>query len=351
MAARASTSNVFSRNSDVDPVARLIADPLVVLDASGSVLEMNPAARELTGLSAPVDSARVFVRNDRYATLLSNASGTSSRVIGSIDVRLASGETRRFSSHAVVLERGEAVRFAVQLLLAKEGQFSALTRRVDELNHEVALRRSAQARLEEALALNETLYRELHHRVKNHLQMVLGLFSAAAREAPDAAHQALIRKMQSQLSAIVEAQRLMYLAEDHRGVTADVMLRTLADVVPKAAGSEIKIECVTEPLLVPNDMAFPLALAANELLLNAVKHGATAPTPQIQMRLCSMGSEARLEIRDNGAGLPSQIPERRSSGLGLVRGLCRQLGARLDISGEHGASVMITFPTCQHDSD
>lgn len=327
----------------MDAIARLIADPVLVVDASGSVVEMNSPACALTGLAAPVVSGRVFELNDRYVTLLGNASGTSGRVIGALDVRTASGETRRVSAHAVALERGETLRFAIQLLLAEESRFEALTQQVTELNREVGLRRRAQARLEEALALNETLYRELQHRVKNHLQMMLGLFSSAAREATDPAHQALIRRMQSQLSAIVEAQRLMYVAERQRGVAADVMLRSLAEVIPKAAGSKLKIDCVTEPLVVSNDMAFPLALIANELLLNAIKHGATAPAPRVEMRLTTVGSEAQFEVRDNGTGLPEATPERRSSGLGLVRGLCRQMGARLDLAAGEGAAMTITF--------
>lgn len=332
------------KRSDVDPIARLIADPIVIVDASGAVLEMNLPARALAGVAGSVPSGHIFEQDERYSSLLASAYGVSGYVIGALDVLTASGETRRFAAHAVALERGDAPRFAIQLLLAKESQFEALTQQLTELNREVGLRRRAQAKLEEALTLNETLYRELQHRVKNHLQMMLGLFSAAAREAADPSHQALIRRMQSQLSAIVEAQRLMYVAEDQRGVSADVMLRNLAQVIPEAAGSKVRIECVIEPLVVSNDMAFPLALIANELLLNAIKHGATAPEPKIEMRLRALGSEARLEVRDNGAGLPPATSERRSSGLGLVRGLCRQMGARLDLGGEPGASVAITFP-------
>lgn len=327
----------------MDPIARLIADPLIVIDATGAVLEMNALARILTGLAPPTAPGRLFTLDDGYYTLLANASGTSGRVIGALGVRLASGETRRVSAHAVALERGDAPRFAIHLLLAEESQFGALTQQVKDLNREVGLRRRAQARLEEALALNGTLYRELQHRVKNHLQMMLGLFSSAAREATDPNHQALIRRMQSQLSAIVEAQRLMYLADEQRGVSADVMLRSLAEVIPKAAGSRVAINCETVPLVVSNDMAFPLALIANELLLNAIKHGATAPAPRIEMRLRMVGPEAQLEVRDNGPGLPATAPERRSSGLGLVRGLCRQMGARLDVVAAPGAAMTITF--------
>lgn len=345
MTARGNTSVECSRNgSDVEPIARLIADPLIVVDASGAVLDMNAQARALTGLVAPVGAECVFHLDDGYASLFASASGTASYVVGALDVRTASGETRRYAAHAVTLERGATPRIAIQLLLAKENQFRALTQQVTELNREIGLRRTAQARLEEALAGNETLYRELQHRVKNHLQMMLGLFSAAAREAADPSHQALIRRMQSQLSAIVEAQRLMYLADGQRGISADVMLRSLAEVVPSAAGSEVRIECVTEPLLVSNDVAFPLALIANELLLNAIKYGATAPVPRIEMRLRRDGMEAQLEIRDNGAGLQPAAGGRRSSGLGLVRGLCRQIGGRFDIRAAPGASVTVTFP-------
>lgn len=328
----------------MNPIARLITDPLVMVDGAGSILELNAQARALTGVAAPAPCGRVFVVDERYHSLISNASGTSGYVIGAVDVRTAAGQTQRFSAHGLAVDRGERPLFAIQLLVAKESQFRALTQQVTELNREIGLRRRAQAQLEEALAHNETLYRELQHRVKNHLQMMLGLFSAAAREATDPSHRALIHRMQAQLSAIVEAQRLMYLSEEHRGVWADQMLRALAEVIPGAAGSRLKIDCVTEPLMVSNDLAFPLALIANELLLNAIKHGATAPAPKIEMRLRSVGDEAQMEVRDNGPGLPAKGQERRSSGLGLVRGLCRQVGGRLDVAAGPGTTVTLTFP-------
>jgi len=331
----------------MDPIARLIADPLIVVDASGSVLEMNPHARALTGFDAPVGVNRIFEPDEPYLRLLADASGTSGFVIGAVRVRNASGEAQPFTAHALALTRGETPRFAIQLLLAKDSQFRALTEQVTALNSEIGLRRRAQAQLEEALAANQTLYQELQHRLKNHLQMVLGLFSAAARETADPSHQALIRRMKSQLSAIVEAQRLMYRAGEQRGVSADVMLRQLAELIPEAAGSDIMIECMTEPVLISNDVAFPLALIANELMLNAIKHGSTAPEPKLEMHIVGLGREARLAIRDNGPGLPPATSERRSSGLGLVRGLCRQIGARLETEGSQGTSIAITFPTAE----
>lgn len=327
----------------MDGIARLIADPLLVVDAAGAVLELNPQARALTGLTGPLASHRILAPDEGLRSLLSNASGTSETVVGAVEVRTASGEMRRFGAHALALDRGEAPRFALHLLAAKESQFGYLTQQVADLNREVGLRRAAQARLEESVALNGTLYRELQHRVKNHLQMLLGLFSAAGREASDPSHQVLIRRMQSQLSAIVEAQRLMYLAEEQEGVSADRLLRSLAEVIPHAAGSPVRIDCRIEPLVVSNDVAFPLALIANELLLNAIKHGTTAPGPKIELRLSAVGSEAQLEVRDNGAGLPAGVPERRSSGLGLVRGLCRQIGGRLSLSVGAGTAVTVMF--------
>lgn len=328
----------------MDSIARLITDPLLVVDASGCVLEMNPQARDLTGLAPPAAPGQAFELEDGYAQLVSSAYGTSGYVIGALQVRTASGEARRFSVHAVALERGNAPRVAIQVLIAKESQFQSLTQQVSDLNREIGLRRTAQARLEEALAHNQTLYRELQHRVKNHLQMMLGIFSAAAREAVDPGQKGLIRRLQSQISAIVEAQRLMYVAEDHRGVSADQMLCALAEVIPRTAASGLEVRCVTEPLVVPNDLAFPLALIANELLLNAIKHGTTSPMPEIELRLRALGSEAQLEVRDNGPGLLVRGAERRASGLGLVRGLCRQIGGRIEVGAGPGAVVTITFP-------
>jgi two-component sensor histidine kinase len=333
----------------MDTIARLIGDPILVVDGvvdgAGRVVTLNQPARELIGTAGPGAWADVFEVDSNFRALLSAASGSSDYVIGSVSVRTASGELRRFAAHVLMIERQPAQRFAIQLLPAHQSRFAELTRQVDELNSEIAFRQSVQAKLEETLRHNQTLFRELQHRVKNDLQMTLGLFSIAAREAADPAQRELFLRTESQLGAIVEAQRLMYVAGRSEGAPADQMLCAIANAASRIAGRPPHITCKAEPIIASNDVALPLALIANELLSNAIKHGSTEKEPEIELRLRTEEDQAVLEVADNGPGFTSgEASGRRASGLALVRGLCRQIGGRLDVSSGPGAVVSVSFP-------
>lgn len=330
-------------------IARLFQDPLILVDRSGALLDLNGPARRLLGDLVPTEPAalppgHLFAALDGLRDLLVQASGTAEPALGAVLVPQACGERRRYRARAVMhLRTGTERQFAVQFLDTGDDGFSILTQRVKELNQEIVSRRNAQAQLEEALAHNRVLYRELQHRVKNHLQMMLGLFSAARREAVDPARRAVIENLELKLRAICEAQQLMYLNEDTSSLPAADLLNSLAQAYQIMAGNAVRITTEADPVHIPNDAAFALALIVNELLSNALKYGVADTGSRILASLRRVGDEFELKVRDNGPGFTMAEPARRSSGLGLVRGLCRQLGGKLEISSDGGAQVAVRF--------
>jgi len=325
----------------VDPAAKLIRNPLLVLDAAGVVTDMNTAAERLLGGRERGNG--VFADRAALNDLLWRASGSSEPTFAALDVG-ADGGVRRFRVVAVALRTAETPSYLLEIRQAEEDQFAALTSRLRELNAEIAERRRVQATLQESLAHNRVLYRELQHRVKNHLQMMLALVSAAGRESADPGHRHFVQMLQAKLSALFDAQRLMYAEQNAQGVRADHMLNSIAETVQSLAPDSASIEVRAEPLIVPNDIAFPVALIANELLTNAAKYGHHEAGTRACGSLRRIGSEVVLEVRDNGPGFVAPSSGRASSGLGLVRGLCRQIGGRLDIASDAGAVVTVTFP-------
>jgi two-component sensor histidine kinase len=244
----------------------------------------------------------------------------------------------------LALRDQEPVVYAVELRKSEEDEFAALTERLRDLNNEVVARRSAQAQAEEALAHNGILYRELQHRVKNQLQMLLALVSVAGRESADPSQKLFVQTLQSKISALFDAQRLMYADRGAAGVQADQMLNSIADTVQSLNGSGVSVAVTADAVRVANDTAFPLALIANELLTNAVKYGCPSSSSRVHVNLTRRVGSAVLEITDEGPGFEPSKGSRASSGIGLVRGLCRQIGARLDIRSVGGTSVLVTFP-------
>ena len=325
-------------------LARLIQDPLVVVGLDGLAYDCNGPGRALIGADPVQTGVAVFESDEGLRRLLTAASASADPVIGALVLRHVSGEAQRRRVRAVVVDRTPgALRIAVQILDAKDDQFALLSSRVKELNQEIGVRRAIQARLEETLERNGVLYRELQHRVKNHLQMMLGLFSTARREAASVSDAAFLQQIEAKLHVVFEAQRLMY-ASESAGVPAAQLLSSTTGVLAALAGDGLEIEVQADAVTISNDVAFPLALIINELVSNAVKYGVRGGVGRISVKLTSSGEDIELQVRDHGPGFrPGESPERRSSGLGLVRGLCRQIGGGLRVESDDGAVVTVLF--------
>ncbi|HEX2529697.1 MAG TPA: sensor histidine kinase [Geminicoccus sp.] len=328
----------------MEGLARLIRDPVILVDRHGGLLDMNQPAAAMVGWLVPSPPGDLFQSIQGLRDLLRLASGTAEPVIGGLQVPTREGESNRFRARAVVNSRLEGqLTFAVQLLDTAQDKFSILSRRIEELNSEIVARRAAQARLEETLAHNTVLYQELQHRVKNHLQMMLGLFATARRETADLSTKGLIEKLELKLLTIFEAQQLMYRTDAPTGVDATDLLQAMARIFQLPAGETTRIVTRADPLDIPNDAVFPLALVICELVSNAITHGAPAGSGHVELSLQRIEGGYQLMVQDDGPGFVAPAGRRRSSGLGLVRGLCRQLGAELDIPRAEGGLAIVRF--------
>ncbi|MDP1616059.1 sensor histidine kinase [Phenylobacterium sp.] len=329
----------------MDSIAKFIREPVIVFAGDGRIIEMNRSARARFGESA--DSWRhLFADLDRLQDLLERASGSAEPVLGALRMAGSTAGEADAKVEALALRREDGVGYAIKFRDMFGDQFAALTAQVRELNGEILVRRRVQVELEEALAHNKVLYRELQHRTKNHLQMILALVSSAGRESDDPGRKQFVKMLQSKLAALFDAQRLMYAEDAAHGLRVDHMLSALAETVQTLAGVRITIEVRAEPIVAPNDLAFPLALIANELLTNAVKY-ADGPGAAVSLDFVREGGEAVLTVRDNGPGFAPAASGPSSSGLGLVRGLCRQIGGQLTIQSDDGAVAIVSFPLAE----
>ena len=329
----------------MDPIAKFIRDPVVVFAGDGRILEMNRTARARFGESA--DNWRhLFGELDSLEDLLERASGSADPVLGALRMAAAYAAEVDGKVEALALRRAGGIDYAIKFRDPAGDQFNALTAQVRELNGEISVRRWLQAELEEALAHTRVLYRELQHRMKNHLQMILALVSSAGRESEDPGRKQFVKMLQSKLAALFDAQRLMYAEDAGNGLRVDQMLSALAETVQTLADVRITIEVRAEPIVAPNDLAFPLALIANELLTNAVKY-ADGPNAAVSLSFVRIGDEAVLTVRDNGPGFAPSASGPSSSGLGLVRGLCRQIGGQFTLQSDAGAVAVVSFPLAE----
>jgi two-component sensor histidine kinase len=327
-------------------------EPVFVLTPSGVILQANAGAEQVIGsnwggrdfpdyLSSP---------DDAFRNWLKRCSGTTSPLVGSLVLRKPDGSTKRFRTFGARLrEDGEQVRIAVRCADADSDGFSLLKKEVGQLNAEARERRHKQAVLEEALRNNEVLLQELNHRVKNNIQLMVGLFAAAIRETDSEEVKKVLQAASNQLLAVGTAQDLMYEAQQMTTIPAAPFVTNLAEAVAASLGPDLQMEISAAEGKFSNDMAFPLALILNELLTNAVKHGLPGGRGKIRIALDRHDNGFSLTVHDNGPGIAAEGPPHRASGLGLVRGLCRQIGGTLLVENDGGARCTVRFEDRQTD--
>lgn len=329
-------------------LADFLQEPLLLLGIDGCVEFANRSALELFGSRVVgCDLTERVVGRDDFLRYLVRCSGTSRPMIGSAIFRTSEGAERKLQLHAALFRQAgdaSAARVIVRCRTRGAEEFSVLGRKIDELNREVRQRRRTQAALEESLAQKDTLLRELQHRTKNHTQMLIGMFSSAAKETQSPEARAVLDAALARLRSIGAAQQLMYEVERLDSVPARQLVEGVCEAIAETWPPAIELDVDSEDAALPNDVAVPLALILNELLSNALKHGLKYSEGRVAVDLHREGTDLVLSVWDSGAGPVGAIPARRASGLSIVRGLCRQVGGVFDMNPGDGMRVTMRFP-------
>lgn len=188
----------------------------------------------------------------------------------------------------------------------------------------------------------ETLVRELHHRVKNNLQVVSSLMALQVSRLDDDSARKALEEGRSRVDAMALIHQKLYMDEELAAVDMNVYLQTLATMLASSYGYtadhiSIKVE-LKQPLL-DVDHAMPLGLMVNELLSNAFKHSfPVTASPHADLSLTEEQGRLILRIADNGPGVADvQVLEKSNSfGFKLVRLLTAQLNGTMHITVSNG---------------
>jgi two-component sensor histidine kinase len=196
----------------------------------------------------------------------------------------------------------------------------------------------------EAEAQQRVLLNELNHRVKNNMQMLQSLLSASARRTQSVEAREVLREASGRIGAMAAAQRVLYQHAKTTRFDAPEFFEAVCQTARQAFPPGIHVACEVEPIELGNDDAMPLALILNELLTNAVKHGMEGrDRGLIRVTFARRGDVCVLDVEDEGPGFDFEQAKTRSSGLGLVQGLVRQLDGTFTTSRNPVARVGIEF--------
>ena len=218
-------------------------------------------------------------------------------------------------------------------------------------------RKHAEDQLKASLREKEVLLREVHHRVKNNLQVISSLLSLQAGFIEDPKGQAMFADCRYRIHSMALIHQSLYQSESMAQIDFGAYLHALARDLFRAYaidGERIRLAASVDNIPLTIDTAVPCALLAHELVSNCLKHAfphGQAGHIWVMFRRQPDG-KLQLQVRDNGVGLPDAVtPDTvESFGLQLVDILREQLRATLELQRRPGTTVTITFTELTYQS-
>ncbi|MBN1798625.1 MAG: PAS domain S-box protein [Spirochaetales bacterium] len=197
----------------------------------------------------------------------------------------------------------------------------------------------------------ETLLREIHHRVKNNLQIISSLMNLQLHSIPDESTIKIFKQCESRIKAMALIHEKLYQSEDIEKIDFKEYLKSFIFHVihsHRLDHTKVKIKLQVQHVFLNIDIAIPCGLIFNELITNAIKHAFSQKREGlIQISLHSEEENYILVVSDNGKGLPDdfRIKKENSLGLQLVEMLVKQLKGKMELStGGKYTIFKIIFP-------
>lgn len=257
-------------------------------------------------------------------------------------VLAALAESDALAEWSASLRRNGLLGLAAMVILAVITQVALLSLQREE---------ASRAQLNQALREKEMLFKELHHRVKNNLQVVTSLIMMQSLRFPQPELQQSFQQTMDRVRAMGLVHELLYQQEHsdrlHFGNYLAALCRSLGDS-QGAAARGIEIACHPAEAEIDLHLAIPAGLIVNELLTNALKYAfPDGRNGRIDIAFSRDDGTCRLEISDNGIGADPEKPA-KGTGLGtlIVKNLAAQLSATYSVTSapEAGTRVSLLFP-------
>ena len=320
------------------------ADAILSLSLDGKIETWNAAASRIFGYAAEEVIARspsMLVAPDEvshFCKMLDLVRSGKS---------LAHYELRHRRNNGAEFEAA----VAMSAILDPEGRLLGVSQVVRDITDQKA----AEHRLWLSLREKEILLREIHHRVKNNLQVISSLLNLQLQRLPSSDARQALAESQSRIRSMALVHQMLYRSKDLSHINFLDYLRTVVDslvsmygaeaarVVHKVAGDAVNLDI---------DRAIVCGLIVTELVTNSLRHAFPhGGGGHVSVTARRADGNLSLEVRDDGVGLPdaARAGEVSSFGLQIARTLTEQLEGAIEVDAEHGTCISIRFPLSPHE--
>ncbi|MBN2198668.1 MAG: PAS domain S-box protein [Candidatus Aminicenantes bacterium] len=222
---------------------------------------------------------------------------------------------------------------------------------IQSIVRDITERVKAEEAIRSALKEKDILLREIHHRVKNNMQIIVSLLRLQSRQIKEEALKEMFRISQARIQSMALIHEKLYQSRDLAGIDFGAYVEVLTAYLRSSSGtdaSRIGMEVRIDDVRLDINRAIPCGLIINELVTNALKYAFPRPGGAARIRIAmSQGKNKRfsLTVSDNGVGLPESVSLERPETLGLqiVTDLVRQLDGRLAVNRAGGTTFRIDF--------
>lgn len=225
-----------------------------------------------------------------------------------------------------------------------------------ELQNEVTERKKAEQQLAQSLQEKEALLKEIHHRVKNNMQVVSSLLSIQSGRVDDPLVLEILQDSQNRVRSMALIHEKLYQSENIAKVDLNEYANSLGRYLFSLYNKmdvPVAMEVQGNGVQLSIDDAVPCGLVLNELISNSLKHafppGWDKSDPRVRIELSQDEKMITVQVSDNGRGMVSghNPVDTQKLGLQLVRTLVRQLNGQITFASEQGLTASFTFP--KHD--
>ncbi len=318
-----------------------VPDTIFTIDAGGTILSLNRPILERPVAEVLDTSVFDFILPENFAEI----KGLVARVFET--GQLESGETVALGPNNTPLWFS----FRIGPVFSGAEVIAATV-----IASDITARKQTELQIKASLEEKEALLKEIHHRVKNNLQVVASMLNMQTRYTDDEQVIGQLLESRNRIYSMALVHENLYRSETLAQVDSVAYISDLVNNILQSYDLEagkIELKLAVEPILLTIDQAVPCGLILNELVTNALKHafpktGAKqgAEKGKISITLHqNKDAILLLKVVDNGVGLPEDLDLdlNKTLGLRLVKTLVRQLDATLDVDRDSGATFKVTF--------
>jgi two-component sensor histidine kinase len=222
-------------------------------------------------------------------------------------------------------------------------------RKVKKLNHGLEVQKEI---ISKSLFEKEILLKEIHHRVKNNLQVISSLLGIQSRQVKDAAVLDAIREGRARVQTMSLIHQNLYGKDNLTGIGINNYFNKLSQSLFETyalSKDDIRLTADIADLVLDIDTVVPLGLMLNELMTNALKYAFPSGSGDIHVKIYESNEGLVLSVRDNGIGIdhPDKVRDGDSFGFDLIHSFVEKLDGALEITVDHGTEIRATLKNYQ----